>query len=1188
MAVVGSQVQTAAAITPRPPLASRKKLPWLDVAGAVAATEPRPITSGHDQQSQQISTSTPPAVSTQYVSSNTLSDDLRFRPTGSTHEIRDHGRSREPRAYSQTSQRPAGLRSRPIVKSKPGLDHRPFTYASSEYSTTTPSDREALPAGFPRKDPASYEKLVRSPHSPDSALRDAAIQNVRPATAPKKNEAPRQGKGTTRWKPHPSSHRVGSERLHIQDGTKHIRRDVVATVAPPSDTTSRGLSSSPMPATRSSLYALPPHLMAPSGSSSPDSDYAQLNGTSRKAATLPDRPSLAVAEPKILADSEERLAQCGVGVARPDEAEIVLQGTTRALTGLSNKRAAKMRPLKLSQTESMRSSEDGGVSSSASVRRRKTASLDISAPMEGSKIGTRPHPLRLLPLLRDPSRTRHNVNAQQLRLIASTDDSVSRTPPRLYHPPSADSIIRDFAYTGPKYLRRHSTHSLKRTRYGAAASYYGDHGESVATQPGIRPSICVSKPEAPLPSPSPREWCCGLAGKHQRVHRAHAMHNSDTTGSKVPIRPLRRTRAGLQNASRSADPLLAANDQTKPSAAPSLPPATGAANAAVPAQTSKPARVPTTSSDAEAVDLSLKHPRLNHISVKEGEEYYLRRHHRPEPIAREWSLARKRLTSFIACLNTIFVGLIAGIYAGEVPRIQYQLDDESHWVIFGNMLLFAGLGLSTLVAWPLPLLHGRRPYILVAFGIMLPLQIPQAMVVQRAHGSGLLYKIGILLPRGLTGLALGFANVNFLPTLQGGGIGAWLGLWTFCFGSSLSIGFFAGACIISKLNPSWGFWISIMLLSFFLLVNMIAPETRKDEHRRSLFQFFEDKEARRLKHRIARGEVKLHLSNDGPKYWYEEVWAGIILTKRMVLQPGFFVLMLYLGWIQAQLTLVILLLGALLSRDYEWASHWVGLAALSVPIGAALAVPLTNASTFSRARVKPPRTDSMTFQEPRVTWTSHLFRRTVFTLLLPFAGLGFCLSSPGPPLHWSAAVIFAGLVGFLADLGTAECVGLIMESFDTCDLQPGVNTRHRVQSMSAQTRRRRTNYSSFPRVCAGWFAAQSLGFFLAAGATVAAGRVTDNFGAQTSISIVAAILLGVTVLLLIVLWRWNDVQVIPSFTSGTATGSKEFGDSSQADPEWRPVVIGRPSGKMRRMNLLEMGAWSRWTEIRKLNKLVKG
>lgn len=141
---------------------------------------------------------------------------------------------------------------------------------------------------------------------------------------------------------------------------------------------------------------------------------------------------------------------------------------------------------------------------------------------------------------------------------------------------------------------------------------------------------------------------------------------------------------------------------------------------------------------------------------------------------------------------------------------------------------------------------------------------------------------------------------------QGNSIGVWLGLWTFCFSSSLSIGFFAGACIISKLNPSWGFWITTILLTLFLLVNMIAPETRQSEHRKFFHQFFETQDVKRVKRRIARGEVKLHISNDGPKWWYEEVWAGLVLTKRMVCQSGFLVLMLYLGWIQAQLTLVIL------------------------------------------------------------------------------------------------------------------------------------------------------------------------------------------------------------------------------------------------------------------------------------------
>ena len=235
----------------------------------------------------------------------------------------------------------------------------------------------------------------------------------------------------------------------------------------------------------------------------------------------------------------------------------------------------------------------------------------------------------------------------------------------------------------------------------------------------------------------------------------------------------------------------------------------------------------------------------------------------------------------------------------------------------------------------------------------------------------------------------------------------------------------------------------------------------------------------------------------------------------------------------------------------------------------------------------------MTFQ-PRVTWTSHLVRRAVFSLILPFAGLAYCLSASGPPLNWAPAVIFSGLVGFLTDLATAECVGLIMETFDTCDLQPGVNTKHRLQSMSSTAQRRRTNYSSFPRVCAGFFAAQSLGFFLAAAATGVSGSITRSYGAETAISITAAVLLFVTLFLLLILWRWRDVQVIPNYTNATATaaaatrrGSKAWGGAGIDDPEWKPVIIGNPSGKMRRMNILEMGSWTRWTEIRKLNKLVR-
>lgn len=321
----------------------------------------------------------------------------------------------------------------------------------------------------------------------------------------------------------------------------------------------------------------------------------------------------------------------------------------------------------------------------------------------------------------------------------------------------------------------------------------------------------------------------------------------------------------------------------------------------------------------------------------------------------------------------------------------------------------------------------------------------------------------------------------------------------------------------------------------------------------------------------------------------------------MLAQFGFFILALYLAWIYALVVLVILvsillclteynsqicqLLGALLSTDYLWLPQYVGLGVFALAIGALVAIPLTKANLFSRDRMQPPRTDSMTFQ-PRLSWSSHLVRRCVFTFALPIAGLAFTLTSPGPSLSWTAPVIMSSIVGFLSTLAIAECVGLTMETYDTCDLQPGVNSKHRLQSLDSVIRRRRTNYSSFPRVIAGLFSAQGLGFFLAAAATGVSGRITRALGAQAATGVSAGILLFLTILLSVVLWRFRTVQVIPNHAFGTKKGSREW-TADDDDKYWKPVIVGNPSGKIRRMNLLETGKWSRWTEIRRLNKLVK-
>lgn len=276
-----------------------------------------------------------------------------------------------------------------------------------------------------------------------------------------------------------------------------------------------------------------------------------------------------------------------------------------------------------------------------------------------------------------------------------------------------------------------------------------------------------------------------------------------------------------------------------------------------------------------------------------------------------------------------------------------------------------------------------------------------------------------------------------------------------------------------------------------------------------------------------------------------------------------------------------------MSREYQWPPQFVGLAVFTLAFGGLLAVPLAKANLFSRDRKSPPRTDSMTFH-PRITWTSHLVRRCIFTFALPVAGLAWALSSPGPSVSWTAPLIFSGLVGFLSCLAIAECIGLIMETYDTSDLQPGVNTKHRLQSMESATRRRRTNYSSFPRVAAGFFSAQTIGFFLAAIMTAVSGTVTRALGSQAATGVVVGILLVFTMLLSIVLWRFKSVQVIPNHALGTARSSHDWQTHEiEHDPYFKPVIIGNPSGKIRRMSILETGAWTRWTEIRKLNKLIK-
>jgi hypothetical protein len=50
----------------------------------------------------------------------------------------------------------------------------------------------------------------------------------------------------------------------------------------------------------------------------------------------------------------------------------------------------------------------------------------------------------------------------------------------------------------------------------------------------------------------------------------------------------------------------------------------------------------------------------------------------------------------------------------------------------------------------------------------------------------------------------------------------------------------------------------------------------------------------------------MYLVQTGPKWWGEEFHYGVILTVKMLKQPGFMVIAVYVGWIYGRMMLAIL------------------------------------------------------------------------------------------------------------------------------------------------------------------------------------------------------------------------------------------------------------------------------------------
>ncbi|KAL3608290.1 hypothetical protein FPOAC2_03284 [Fusarium poae] len=610
----------------------------------------------------------------------------------------------------------------------------------------------------------------------------------------------------------------------------------------------------------------------------------------------------------------------------------------------------------------------------------------------------------------------------------------------------------------------------------------------------------------------------------------------------------------------------------------------------------------------------------SHVSLRDTRGFNLPKSYIRQPIARDWSPVRKRSVASIACLSTALIGVLLGIYTGLVPSIQYYIVDQSHVAVHGNTGCFLALALPSFFFWPLPLLHGRKPYIMSSLIIAMPLLFPQAIAVSNQRLTNTTYwRAMLLVCRTLMGGSLGFASMNFHSVLtdlfgaslmcrhphqeivdqfdarrHGGGMGIWLGIWTWCWIGSLGVGFLIGAAIIDRHPPAWGFYVSIILIAVVLILNVICPEVRRSAFRRSIAEV---RTGGSISRRLARGEVMMHRVKTGPKWWGQEAYHGVRLSLEMLEQPGFAVMAIYVSWIYAQIVLVIILMGSLVSRFYRLRSPYVGLHVVAVAVGALLAIPFQKASIFSRSRRREGKSNRETIGK-KVAWSSHLIRRAIFTISLPIGAACYAAVSSGPPISSIVPAFFALCMGFLSCLAISECNGLIMETFDTSDLSPGMIGHHR--DLSGQDHRR-TNYSSFPRITAGFAVIHSLSYILAAGSTALGGHVTRKLGQQVATTVVAGILFLLTVLLLLVLIRFKNVLIIPRSKSEEmekltqarrqsskrrATMPNDIRALIEEDHAWRPAMTGNPMGKNRRMNVLEMGNLTRWEDIRRRNRLI--
>jgi hypothetical protein len=378
-------------------------------------------------------------------------------------------------------------------------------YTPSTYDSTPPSERN-MPSSLPRKDPASYERLIRmSPPGVPFKIAAPRVLEINDSSVSTKAASPAPEKSPT-WPMVPLSELELDVPIRVSSlGTSRPRSRSQSQVSDPSNMERYNDGTlSRKPTVRAAVtFRSPdvsPKTQSPPSSSSTDKERKNLERAVTGLHNLMEE-ALTVAQDAAHNNRTEEVAQI------LDEAKIALRKSSTVHGQLTS-------PLRIDDSEttdeyftsdgdySQGSDSDADIESNVSSLQPKVkASNDTiptaytksksglsltmipprySAPVRGPSIV---HPIVSPPFEKDGTRP----TSQQAAAVwpsSSESFSMTQTPPQMYSKPSKDSAVQDWAYA-----RRQSTR--RDLRGGTELGPVGHEDTVLPPPPGERASVVL-------------------------------------------------------------------------------------------------------------------------------------------------------------------------------------------------------------------------------------------------------------------------------------------------------------------------------------------------------------------------------------------------------------------------------------------------------------------------------------------------------------------------------------------------------------------------------------------------------------------------------------------------------------------------------------------------------------------------